>query len=214
MQLKNIHINLLDLLSLEQNCNVYCYDLNNHLLYVNDYLMGLLQQYGYKTRRDLYHKNILDKHPEFQHAQEENALVLKTKKAHQFFNKVAFKDTFVLLITIKTPTYNKKGKVNGVFGISQVISINTIKHMPNKLSKRQHECIFHMLKGKTNAQIAKAMNLSTRTVETYIDNVKDKLLCPDKNQLIDKILHSGLAHFEHKSISTNFHPGIFLQKDL
>jgi DNA-binding CsgD family transcriptional regulator len=211
MRIHGVHIKIIDLLDLNSNSNIYCYDLNHRLIDLNEGQLNLLRQYGYKNKNDLTHETIVDKHPEFIHVIKENELVIKSGKAHQFFNKVVFKNTFALLVTIKTPTYDDDGKINGVFGISQIISENKIKQTNHKkMSERERQCILHILKGKTANQIANIMGLSSRTVESYIENIKDKLGCTSKSTLIEKILELGLANIDAESASTKFQPGIFL----
>lgn len=56
-----------------------------------------------------------------------------------------------------------------------------------KLSKRQIECAGLLLKGLTANEISSLLNLSPRTIETYIDNIKSKFLCRNKTELIIKL---------------------------
>lgn len=62
---------------------------------------------------------------------------------------------------------------------------------PNRLSTRELECLFFLLRGKTTKVIARILNLSPRTVESYIDQVKSKLACASKEELIEKAIHEG-----------------------
>lgn len=57
-----------------------------------------------------------------------------------------------------------------------------------KLSSRQLSCITHLVEGYTIREIADLQNLSPRTVESYINNVKYKLHCRNKAELIAKFL--------------------------
>ncbi len=59
------------------------------------------------------------------------------------------------------------------------------------LSSRQSECLFFLLRGKTAKQIAKILNLSFRTVEEYIEQMKIKLNCSTKSELINKAIAEG-----------------------
>lgn len=58
-------------------------------------------------------------------------------------------------------------------------SLNQTKFLKNlniySLSARERECIFHVAKGNTAAEVGKIMHLSRRTVETYLKNAKEKL---------------------------------------
>lgn len=56
------------------------------------------------------------------------------------------------------------------------------------LTKRQKECLFYLSRGMTIKQIANKLALSPRTVEHYLDVVKDKLGCHSKSQLIAKMI--------------------------
>lgn len=51
------------------------------------------------------------------------------------------------------------------------------------LSERQHQCLAMLGKGKSAKEIAKALKISFRTVETHIDNLKIKLDCNRKHDL-------------------------------
>ncbi|MBA3661134.1 MAG: helix-turn-helix transcriptional regulator [Gammaproteobacteria bacterium] len=53
-----------------------------------------------------------------------------------------------------------------------------------RLSRQQSQCAFHLLKGKSTKSIAKALNLSPRTIETYINNMKIKLAVNNKTELL------------------------------
>jgi DNA-binding CsgD family transcriptional regulator len=59
------------------------------------------------------------------------------------------------------------------------------------LSSRLAECIFFLLRGKTVKEIAEILNLSKRTAEGYIDDIKDKMGCNSKSELIEKCLAKG-----------------------
>jgi DNA-binding CsgD family transcriptional regulator len=56
------------------------------------------------------------------------------------------------------------------------------------LGKREGECLTYFSTGKTAKEIARIMNLSPRTVESYIINVKRKVGINKKSELIDLFL--------------------------
>jgi DNA-binding CsgD family transcriptional regulator len=62
------------------------------------------------------------------------------------------------------------------------------KRKTKKLSQRQFECMCYMLQGMTANQIAVEMCLSPRTIEGYIDIVKNKLGCKNRYEIIKKLL--------------------------
>lgn len=59
------------------------------------------------------------------------------------------------------------------------------------LSSRETECAQLVLLGYSYKHIANKLNLSARTVEFYVQNMKEKLNCANKQQLIDKLLQLG-----------------------
>jgi DNA-binding CsgD family transcriptional regulator len=61
----------------------------------------------------------------------------------------------------------------------------------NNLSEREMECLFFTLRGKSSKTIGKILNLSAKTVEYYIDQLKIKLNCKNKAELIEHALTNG-----------------------
>jgi len=61
------------------------------------------------------------------------------------------------------------------------------KHPKVHLTPREAECMELILCGKTNGQVGKALKLSPRTVEYYVGNLKHKLNCRSKSELIGKV---------------------------
>lgn len=55
------------------------------------------------------------------------------------------------------------------------------------LSARQLQCAHLLLQGKSGKEMAASLNLSVRTVETYLENMKIKLGCRNKADLIIKL---------------------------
>ena len=60
------------------------------------------------------------------------------------------------------------------------------------LTKREAECMFWLIQDCTIAQTASHMGLSARTVEFYMKNLKTKLSCHTKKDLVEKILQTSL----------------------
>lgn len=61
-----------------------------------------------------------------------------------------------------------------------------------KLSRREKECLMHLIQGKSAKQTASILNLSPRTVEVYLDCLKTKLQCRTKLALIGKVCGSNM----------------------
>lgn len=56
------------------------------------------------------------------------------------------------------------------------------------LSKREIDCIYQLVKGRTIKMTAKILELSPRTVEYYLENIKAKLKVNSKAELIHKVM--------------------------
>lgn len=69
------------------------------------------------------------------------------------------------------------------------------KYLDIKLSKRQSECLYYLLRGKSAVAIAKILKLSPKTVEYYIDEIKNKMRCRNKAELIEKAIDNGYIEF-------------------
>ena len=63
-----------------------------------------------------------------------------------------------------------------------------------KLSKRQLECWFYLLRGKTAKEIGKILNVSFRTIEAHIEQLKFKFDCSARSMLIEKAIIAGYMH--------------------
>lgn len=61
------------------------------------------------------------------------------------------------------------------------------------LSRREVECLQYLLRGQSLKSIAQLLNISIRTVETHINNIKRKLGCNYKSELLNKIAASKLS---------------------
>lgn len=113
-------------------------------------------------------------------------------------------------VTTRSPLRNQEGKIAGVFGISiditnsYLMQKNFAKNLQldiersnkdqKKLAKRQTECLYYLVRGMTIKQIAKALNLSDRTVESYLEDLKVKLNCLNKSDLIAKAIEMGFGN--------------------
>jgi DNA-binding CsgD family transcriptional regulator len=68
------------------------------------------------------------------------------------------------------------------------------------LSARQQECLYHLLRGKSAGTIAEILKLSKRTIESYIEEIKYKMHCASKAELIEKSIDEGLLFCIPKDI--------------
>lgn len=82
-------------------------------------------------------------------------------------------------------------KNNGKAKSSSILLLSN-GHEKYKISKRESDCLFYLLRGKTVKEIAKILKLSPRTVEVYVSNVKLKLGCSSKSEVINRAIEEGL----------------------
>lgn len=59
-----------------------------------------------------------------------------------------------------------------------------------RFSQREAECMVQLLKGKTVYKVAEAVHLSPRTIEYYLKNMKAKLGCRTKFELVELVADS------------------------
>ena len=60
-----------------------------------------------------------------------------------------------------------------------------------QLTERESECLFYLLRGKSTKFIANILNISCRTIEFHIDNIKAKFSCRSKSELICTAMQKG-----------------------
>lgn len=75
--------------------------------------------------------------------------------------------------------------------------IDKLPQEPNRifkksLTKREYEVAKLIVEGYTAKQCAEKLNLSRRTVEFYVDNIKNKLCCFKKSDLIVKLIKDNI----------------------
>ena len=58
------------------------------------------------------------------------------------------------------------------------------------LTHREAECMLNIIKGCTIRDVSERLKLSARTVEFYVKNIKKKLGCRTKSELIQRIYNS------------------------
>lgn len=73
---------------------------------------------------------------------------------------------------------------------SSILRHFQINNVDVHLSKREAECLYQLRLGKTAKESAKALNISPRTVETHLENIKQKTLCKTKLELMSQIMPS------------------------
>lgn len=60
------------------------------------------------------------------------------------------------------------------------------------LTNREALCVFYLMRSKNAREIAKYLHISVRTVEAYINTLKEKLGCASKGEIIDRMFEIGM----------------------
>lgn len=203
-------------LELNEACNVYCYDLHNNLIEANEHLIQMMNEaIGNINSAEILGKNAHDIFANIDPILKENELVITTGKAHQFYNRIKLGNRLLVFVTVKAPLYDQDKKIAGVFGISNLLSSYQVAEPIEKLTLRENQCLIELIKGKTAKEIAKKLHISCRTVESHLENVKGKLGCRNKSELIEKIYQKGLASLsEEPTTSEPFKSGLFLPVEI
>lgn len=99
--------------------------------------------------------------------------------------------------------YTNRGRLDDVFYLPTT-PIDFKKSLPKRnyflnhpfeavhLTPREAETMFWIVQDYTFAATAKKMGLSSRTIEFYVKNMKIKLHCTGKKEMIEKILQTNL----------------------
>lgn len=125
------------------------------------------------------------------------------------------------LMGTKKPYYNEKNKLIGIISVEVDLSKSAYKKsvitilndtkkfmqpynqygfqflenmddMQSKVSAREMECLYYLIRGRTAKEIAKLLTISARTVEIHIVHLKEKLGCYSKSELVAKSIAEGL----------------------
>ncbi|MGJ3493514.1 ATP-dependent transcriptional regulator [Piscirickettsia salmonis] len=133
-------------------------------------------------------------------------LVMNNNKTIMVIEKLAnYKGNRQIAYSIKSPIYNKESnKVIGVFGISIFNCYQTMTNTNGEvslsigldLSVREVECVNLLIQGFSSTEISKKLNISNRTAQDHIKNIKHKMNCPSLFKL-GYILGKHFSHLLH-----------------
>ena len=66
------------------------------------------------------------------------------------------------------------------------------------LTKREAETFYYLVQGQTIPEVGRSLDLSARTVEFYVKNMKLKIGVKSKKELLDKLRHTDIMkQLEH-----------------
>jgi DNA-binding CsgD family transcriptional regulator len=83
-----------------------------------------------------------------------------------------------------TPTFNPSSESKAIHAYLESIGKKKDIEMAASLSARERQCLKLLSSGKNFRETALDLDLSNRTVESYFENIKGKLMCKDKRDLI------------------------------
>lgn len=185
--MNNWNINPESLLNIPGNVWIYWKNLDGLYLGSND---SMAEDFQLANRKDVIGRSDFD----FDHLSPKSAKVFRdedniivTQRIVKNFHETAIlKDKVDAFSTIKMPLYQDDHLI-GLVGISYKIS-SDIDQLLEKLSKRENEVVMLLIKGHTAQGIGAELGLSTRTIESYINNIKFKLNVNNKQELIAKLI--------------------------
>lgn len=137
--------------------------------------------------------------------------VMRYEKTMIFEETIIYKNERSMdRLQVITPWYNEDNKIIGVFGcniingadsfseklahIMQLGLLSTNNSFSSRrfnLTKRQTEIVHHIVRGKSARVTAAVLNISLRTVEQHLENIKIKMGVVSKTALIEKIMDEG-----------------------
>ena len=121
--------------------------------------------------------------------------VITTGVAHTFTEESQLSSKHTRrFVSQKRPLYKETGEIEGIIGYSKRIDFLILNNTQVELSKRELDCLAAIFKGLSAKKIADNLQLSKRTVESYIENLKIKMNCNNKADMIKSILNNNLEN--------------------
>jgi len=197
-------------------------DLKSVYLGGNDYEQMLAGLYGDNT---VVGKSDCDLswHEQADKLQENDRNVMLDNESKIFFEDIqVVHGEIIKVLSCKMPMYDSSNKLVGTFGMGFCIdninynnvesivrqvdiklskdillhSLNETK-VKRKLTERESQCMYYLVRGMTAKEIGRKMFLSPKTVEYYINSVKTKFHCRTRSELICKILDENILPIKY-----------------
>lgn len=192
-------------------CNVYFLNSESAILCINEYSAF---SSGFYSTNDAIGRTVLDVLKPDNATSIINIDKQIVRKNHTIISEdVMIRDDSepMCFLTVKAPIYNNTDKIMGILGCSVMLGHQPLAKSLTLISKlgllklqqtlpttvndtvwtpREKHVIHLLTFGKTAKEIGLELNLSRRTIEHYIENMKLKMHVKSKSQLIEKILSS------------------------
>ena len=144
--------------------------------------------------------------------------VMREQATGSFIEVVRFKtqqEPFTEL-SIKTVLKNFVNQIEGTFGISLILNdkyliessmalqklnlpakaglplLFLLTEDQSKLTAREREVVYHLIKVKTAKEITSIFKISVRTIEAHLIQIKQKLGCNSRAQIVEKVFKEGM----------------------
>jgi len=125
--------------------------------------------------------------------------VITTKQAQFFTEPLYFTNRKKLLALSQKVPLILENKITGSMGFAIIIKTNAIadifstllnfsRPIDYNLTQREMEIVKQLAKGYTAKEIARSLDISSRTVEQHTNSIKIKLGVTRKQQIIDKMI--------------------------
>lgn len=154
---------------------------NSQYLWANDFFIR--KSAGYSSVNEIYNKQDYD----FAWHEYADELRLNDRLLFENTQNIIVREhifrhegTFVDIVSKKSPLFDNTNQIVGLIGISMELPATS----KLALSKREYSIVLLMSKGYTDKEIAKKLLISPRTVETHINNAKQKLMVSSRAELI------------------------------
>lgn len=191
---------------------VFVKDKESRYLCVNQAYMTLN---GIKDEKEILGK--LDEsrpglYPEFcELLRQQDLKVMQTRKETLILDIYPYNEhEWRIFLTKKTPLYSPDsneviGTIGSLTDLSKFHLVPTllnkmmglppiIQKIDNTLSQRQKEILMQMMGGRTAKEIAKNLDLSHRTIDVHINNLKLLFNCQRKSEIIFRAIAGGFLH--------------------
>lgn len=197
----------------EKSFDVYLYNLEHYFQMVNE---EFVKTGDLNSVASIVGKNVHDIFPkESQSLIKNNLVVLSTMRTQISEEEILLtKEISQQYISIKSPLYNENSQLIGIFGCSILLGTpkvaDSLQEITNlgmltmsmtktadlksnlarlSFSKRERDCLYLLVRGKTAKEIARILNLSSRTVEVYLDKIKIKTGMTSRSELIENLMY-------------------------